>query len=55
MPRTGHCGWETAWSENALWAYPDPTPDASWLAGYASLYWEAADAWFDEDEPVREH
>jgi len=39
--------------ENALWAYPDPTPAASWLAGYASLYWEAADAWLDEDEPVR--
>src|ERR1700754_4031579 len=39
--------------ENALWAYPDPTPAASWLAGYASLYWEAADAWFDEDEPAR--
>jgi uncharacterized protein (DUF427 family) len=39
--------------KDALWAYPDPTPEASWLAGYASLYWEAADAWFDEDEQVR--
>ncbi|MGH8921780.1 MAG: DUF427 domain-containing protein, partial [Actinomycetes bacterium] len=30
--------------ENALWAYPDPKPEAAWLAGYASLYWDAADA-----------
>jgi uncharacterized protein (DUF427 family) len=30
-------------------------PDAKWLAGYASLYWEAADAWFDEDEQVFAH
>lgn len=41
--------------DNALWAYPDPLPAAAWLAGYASLYWEAADAWFDEDEQVFGH
>ncbi|MGH3585152.1 MAG: DUF427 domain-containing protein [Pseudonocardia sp.] len=41
--------------ENALWAYPDPQPDARWLAGYASLYWEAADTWYDEDEEVFAH
>ncbi|HXV93328.1 MAG TPA: DUF427 domain-containing protein [Pseudonocardia sp.] len=41
--------------ENALWAYPEPLPVASWLAGHASLYWEAADAWFDEDEEVFAH
>jgi uncharacterized protein (DUF427 family) len=41
--------------ENALWAYPDPVPEASWLAGYASLYWEAADAWYDEDDQVFAH
>lgn len=41
--------------QNALWAYPDPIPDASWLAGYASLYWDAADAWYDEDEQVFAH
>jgi uncharacterized protein (DUF427 family) len=41
--------------DNALWAYPDPLPSASWLAGYASLYWDAADAWFDEDEQVFAH
>ncbi|MEJ3651695.1 DUF427 domain-containing protein [Actinomycetes bacterium KLBMP 9759] len=41
--------------DNALWAYPDPTPEARWLAGYASLYWDAADAWYDEDEQVYGH
>jgi uncharacterized protein (DUF427 family) len=51
--RTLHVGDRVA--ENALWAYPDPLPDAKWLAGYASLYWEAADAWFDEDEEVFAH
>ena len=39
--------------ENALWAYPTPTAEAPGLAGLASLYWEAADAWFDEDEQVK--
>jgi len=41
--------------ENALWAYPNPIPAASWLVGYASLYWDAADAWYDEDEQVHAH
>ncbi len=41
--------------DNALWAYPDPAPETPWLAGYASLYWEAADAWYDEDEQVFGH
>ena len=37
---------------NALWAYPSPTDEAHWLKGYASLYWAAADAWYDEDEQI---
>ena len=41
--------------ENALWAYPDPIATAPWLAGYAALYWSAADAWYDEDERVPGH
>jgi len=36
--------------ENAVWAYPRPNPDAAWLAPFASLYWERADAWYEEDE-----
>jgi uncharacterized protein (DUF427 family) len=38
--------------ENAVWAYPDPKPEAAWLAPFASLYWEQADAWYEEDEPL---
>ncbi len=41
--------------ENALWSYPSPVAAAQWLLGYASLYWDAADAWFDEDEQVYAH
>ena len=36
--------------ENAVWAYPDPKPEAAWLAPFASLYWGQADAWYEEDE-----
>jgi uncharacterized protein (DUF427 family) len=36
--------------ENAVWAYPEPRPEAPWLAPFASLYWERADAWYEEDE-----
>jgi uncharacterized protein (DUF427 family) len=41
--------------ENAIWAYEHPIAEASWLAGYASMYWEAADAWYEEDEQVFGH
>lgn len=40
---------------DALWAYPEPTTAAPWLAGFASLYWDAADAWYDEEERVHAH
>ena len=38
--------------EDAVWLYEEPIEAASWLEGYASLYWEKADAWFVEDERV---
>lgn len=41
--------------DDALWSYPDPMPAAPWLRGLASLYWAAADAWYDEDEQVFGH
>ena len=41
--------------ENAVWVYEDPIEAASWLEGYASLYWDKADAWFVEDERVFSH
>jgi uncharacterized protein (DUF427 family) len=40
---------------DAVWAYPDPKPDASWLAGLAVLAPAAADTWFDEDDEVIGH
>lgn len=42
-------------AENAVWTYPQPTDDARWLTGLAALYWNAADAWYDEDEQVFAH
>src|SRR5918911_3264450 len=41
--------------EDAVWAYERPIESAAWLAGYASLYWEKADAWFCEDERIFGH
>jgi uncharacterized protein (DUF427 family) len=42
-------------AENAVWAYLDPLPDASWLIDHVALYWGSMDAWFDEDEEVAGH
>ena len=40
---------------DAVWHYPEPVPAADWLRGLAALYWNAADAWYDEDEQVFAH
>lgn len=40
---------------DAVWAYPDPKPDAAWLAGLAVLAPKAADRWLDEDDEVIGH
>ena len=42
-------------AENAVWAYPEPNAESSWLNGYASFYWNAMDEWYDEDERVEGH
>jgi len=42
-------------SENAVWTYEDPLPDAEWLRGLVSIYPERLDAWFDEDEQIDGH
>jgi uncharacterized protein (DUF427 family) len=42
-------------AENAVWAYPEPNPEAHWLQGYAGFYWDAMDEWYDEDERVEGH
>jgi Uncharacterized protein conserved in bacteria len=40
-------------AENAVWGYPEPI--APWLEGYVSFYWNAMDAWYEEDEQVFGH
>ena len=40
---------------DAVWSYPDPPEEASFLAGYVALEWEAFDAWFVEDEQAFGH
>lgn len=40
---------------DAVWAYPDPKPDAAWLAGLVALPMGAADRWYDEDVEVLGH
>ena len=42
-------------AENAVWAYPEPLDDATWLHGHVAIYWDKMDAWFDEDEEVKGH
>jgi len=42
-------------AENAIWAYPEPNEESGWLNGYAGLYWNAMDEWYDEDERVEGH
>jgi uncharacterized protein (DUF427 family) len=41
--------------DDAVWAYEAPLGDASWLAGFACLYWDKADAWLVEEERVFGH
>jgi uncharacterized protein (DUF427 family) len=60
---TSHCpfkGDASYWSlragdelrADAVWAYEDPLPEASWLHGFASLYFDRVDRWLVEDEKV---
>lgn len=65
-PTSTHCpfkGDASYWSvragerelTDAVWAYEEPLERSAWLGGFASLAWEAADAWFIEDERVFGH
>ncbi|HVF78829.1 MAG TPA: DUF427 domain-containing protein, partial [Solirubrobacteraceae bacterium] len=60
---TTHCpfkGVATYWSlrvgddvrTDAVWAYQEPLPEASWLRGFAALYFGRVDRWLVEDEKV---
>jgi uncharacterized protein (DUF427 family) len=39
-------------AENAVWSYLEPNDSAAWLRGYQSFFFDAMDAWFDEDEEI---
>lgn len=42
-------------AENAVWSYPEPREGTEWLRGQLGFYFEAMDAWFDEDEEIEGH
>ncbi|MGI9049724.1 MAG: DUF427 domain-containing protein [Rubrobacteraceae bacterium] len=42
-------------AENVVWGYPEPLESSPPLAGYVAFYWDAMDAWMEEDEEVFAH
>ena len=40
---------------DALWAYPQPIPEAPPLGEYVAFRWDAMDRWLEEDEEVHVH
>lgn len=42
-------------NENAAWYYPRPIAGAPPIAGHMAFFWEAMDAWFEEDEEIFVH
>jgi uncharacterized protein (DUF427 family) len=42
-------------AENAVWTYPEPIESCPPIAGLAALYFDAMDAWFEEEEPIFGH
>lgn len=41
--------------EDAIWAYEEPVDSAPWLLGHAAFWFDRADGWLVEDEPVLGH
>ncbi|MGI8726531.1 MAG: DUF427 domain-containing protein [Solirubrobacterales bacterium] len=41
--------------EDAIWTYPEPNPESSWLEGQYGIYFKKFDRWFDEEQEVRTH
>lgn len=42
-------------AENAVWGYPEPLDSLRALAGYVAFYFDAMDAWYEEDEEIFAH
>ncbi len=64
--KSTHCPWKgdaSYWSidvaghttEDAVWEYRDPLPDAPPLKGHFAFYWHKLDRWLEEDEEMRGH
>jgi uncharacterized protein (DUF427 family) len=43
------------WRSDAAWSLGDPPAELDALRGRIAVRWEAADAWFEEDDQVRGH
>jgi uncharacterized protein (DUF427 family) len=59
-PRKGDaCYWSIRIGErfapDAVWSYPQPLPHCPPIGNLAAFYWDAMDAWFEEDEEVFVH
>jgi uncharacterized protein (DUF427 family) len=42
-------------ADDAAWSYSDPPGPAAGLADHVAFYWDAMDAWFEEDDEVFVH
>jgi uncharacterized protein (DUF427 family) len=42
-------------ADNLAWSYAEPAGDLAPLADHIALYWNAVDAWYEEDEEVFVH
>jgi uncharacterized protein (DUF427 family) len=42
-------------ADNLAWSYAKPNGDLAPLAGHLAFYWNAVDAWYEEDEEVFVH
>ncbi len=38
--------------ENAVWSYEDPLVEVSGIKDYLAFFWDKADAWYADDEPI---
>ena len=42
-------------AENAVWGYPEPLESAPHISGLVAFYFDAMDAWYEEDEEISIH
>ena len=42
-------------AEYAAWSYPEPGPERAALNDHVAFYWNAMDAWYEEDDEVFVH